>query len=293
MAKDLSPKSTMFVPAEKEIVMPTLDMPMGQRIGGLSMFGDSFKRGSGANVFGASNEGIWLGAADFADAPFSVDLAGNTKLNSLSVGDYLTKPGENQAISGSIILGGSVNGSLTVKDSSDNTRVTLDQDGILIKNEDSVTIIDSYGIVSNNNFQSAVASKAGGFGQVITSSSYVDLTDSSFSITVTRDTWVIFLADIRAKVKNVGAGNVSGQGFLNIVVNGTPELHTEILIVGEYDSVNKDHYGEFLTSSFSTHSIKKLSAGTSTVKLQGKLINTTNSQLEIYNYKFSYLILGS
>lgn len=85
--KDLSPKSHFLLTAEQELMFPTVDLPMGQRIGGLSMFGDSFKRGTGNKVFGASNDGIWLGAADFADAPFQVDMEGNATMESATFKD--------------------------------------------------------------------------------------------------------------------------------------------------------------------------------------------------------------
>lgn len=46
-----------------------------------------FKMGAGAEAITIqSPEGIWIGAEAFADAPFSVDLAGNTIANSLTIG---------------------------------------------------------------------------------------------------------------------------------------------------------------------------------------------------------------
>jgi hypothetical protein len=72
--KDLSPKFNI-PSAEKELEMAMAES-MGQRSGGLSLFSDSFKRGYGNAVFGSDSNGIWLGAADYANAPFKVSMAG-------------------------------------------------------------------------------------------------------------------------------------------------------------------------------------------------------------------------
>jgi hypothetical protein len=82
--KDLSPK--MKIPsAEKELFMATGSEEMGQRAGGLSLFSNSFKRGYGNKVYGVDNSGMWLGSADFADAPFSVDYDGHLRASSVDL----------------------------------------------------------------------------------------------------------------------------------------------------------------------------------------------------------------
>jgi len=73
--KDLSPKFKIPI-AEKELERAMAESLMGERAGGLSLFSDSFKRGYGDAVFGSDANGIWLGAADFADAPFKVGMDG-------------------------------------------------------------------------------------------------------------------------------------------------------------------------------------------------------------------------
>ena len=60
--------------ASNELLVPEGTELMGQRSGGLSMFSNVFKRGYGDAVFGSDSNGIWLGAADYADAPFKVDM---------------------------------------------------------------------------------------------------------------------------------------------------------------------------------------------------------------------------
>jgi len=68
--------------ADQELITQFVsgEMPLGQRIGGLSMFSAEFKRGSGNQVFGSNSKGIWLGAANFEDAPFRVSMDGKIYL---------------------------------------------------------------------------------------------------------------------------------------------------------------------------------------------------------------------
>lgn len=60
--------------------------------------------GSGSRAFKADRQGIWLGANKFADAPFSVDVDGNMVATSATIGNYLTKAGTNQILTGSILI---------------------------------------------------------------------------------------------------------------------------------------------------------------------------------------------
>ena len=78
--KDLTPKlKTKLKTAEQEFQMQYVsgELPFGQNLGGTQMYSNVFKRGYGDKVFGSSQLGIWLGAADFPNAPFSVDMEGN------------------------------------------------------------------------------------------------------------------------------------------------------------------------------------------------------------------------
>lgn len=78
----IKPTMSAPKPAEQELVVPFVsgEVPLGQRMGGLSMFSSEFKRGSGNRVFGSSEKGIWLGAANFEDAPFRVSMDGSIYL---------------------------------------------------------------------------------------------------------------------------------------------------------------------------------------------------------------------
>lgn len=86
----------------------------------------SLQIGAGNIAFKADQSGIWLGADRFIDAPFSVDMNGNIIANSLGLGNYLTKAGTSQNMTGSINVGSSavlidgVNGRIVINDGSTN-----------------------------------------------------------------------------------------------------------------------------------------------------------------------------
>ena len=75
---DLSPQMTLK-PASVELTTTFIsgELPLGQTVGGAQTFSDSLIRGYGNKVFGQNSKGIWAGAADFKNAPFSVDMEGN------------------------------------------------------------------------------------------------------------------------------------------------------------------------------------------------------------------------
>jgi len=81
--RDLTPKAFSVRSAEQELSSQYVsgESPMAQNMGGLQMFSNSFKRGHGNAVFGADENGIWLGAADYAGAPFRVGLDGTVQIN--------------------------------------------------------------------------------------------------------------------------------------------------------------------------------------------------------------------
>lgn len=117
--KDLSSKFKIPI-AEKELALLVGQEAMAARRGGLSLFSDSFKRGHGDDVFGSDRNGIWLGAAEFVNAPFSVDMEGNIIATGLDLSAYLSKAGAAQTLSGDINVGSS-----SVKIDGDNTRIVI------------------------------------------------------------------------------------------------------------------------------------------------------------------------
>lgn len=77
--------------------------------------------GNGNKVFRMDQRGIWLGASDFADAPFSVDMLGN-----IIAAGLLTASGQNQNFTGTINIGSAqikidgVNGRIVINDGTTN-----------------------------------------------------------------------------------------------------------------------------------------------------------------------------
>jgi len=82
---DLTPKASPLI-AEQEMIK-TDTSNLAENIGGLKFFSNGFKRGYGNKVFGSGEQGIWLGAADFEDAPFSVDMQGQSLMKNATFKD--------------------------------------------------------------------------------------------------------------------------------------------------------------------------------------------------------------
>ena len=82
--KDLTPKFKKLKPAEQELSIQYQagELPFGQNLGGTQMYSARFIRGYGDKVFGSSDLGIWLGAADWGDAPFRVNMDGDVVASS-------------------------------------------------------------------------------------------------------------------------------------------------------------------------------------------------------------------
>src|SRR3990167_10365063 len=90
MSKDITPR--LYAPSSAELPYgvdfsgeDALSVPMGTMVspkkgqdslGGLQAGATEVSRGSGNDVFKISSKGIHLGAANFADAPFSVSMSG-------------------------------------------------------------------------------------------------------------------------------------------------------------------------------------------------------------------------
>ena len=80
-----------------ETIKPYTDVPfaeLGEKEN--SRYGSDFFRdvaelqvGAGSTVFRADEQGIWLGAEQFASAPFRVDMQGNLVANSVTLSGYL------------------------------------------------------------------------------------------------------------------------------------------------------------------------------------------------------------
>jgi len=60
--------------------------------------------GEGTKVMRMDQSGMWLGAATFAAAPFSVDMQGNVTATSATFSAYLSKAGTSQSLTGDFNL---------------------------------------------------------------------------------------------------------------------------------------------------------------------------------------------
>jgi hypothetical protein len=76
-----------FVDVSNQIFQ--VETPLGQ---GNTNF-NSVGIGTGSKVFRADSSGIWLGASEYANAPFRVDMNGNVTMTSASIGGYVQKIG--------------------------------------------------------------------------------------------------------------------------------------------------------------------------------------------------------
>lgn len=84
--KDLSATYKRIPTAEQELEIPLGTIQMGQRIGGVSMNSNSFKRGYGDHTFGLDENGMWMGSADFANGKFKVSIDGSMYVESADGG---------------------------------------------------------------------------------------------------------------------------------------------------------------------------------------------------------------
>lgn len=146
-----------------------------------------------------------------------------------------------------------------------------------------VTVVDKEGLVSLSNFSQSNTTAAN-YNQSIAGTnpiSYTDLTNASFTITLTRSTVVLLLANVL--FYQVG-GPTSGSGTeIRFVVDGSSISYGKLSFT---DAV--------LFHTGSMHYLTVLGAGTHTLKLEGGCYQASGTvSLTIYGYRFSYLTLGS
>lgn len=159
--------------------------------------------GSGDNVFKADENGIYLGNATFADAPFRVDMQGNLYASLATIISAITGGtidiGGEDATSfhvdtngnmwlGSLLLSGapfqvSSSGALTAQ-------------SVTVKDSGGSTVIDSTGLVSTTQFSSG--SQIGTGSQTTGSTDWVDVTGLSKQFSLSRAQNVYLFAQLNA-----------------------------------------------------------------------------------------------
>jgi hypothetical protein len=285
--KDLTP-SLRLRSANQELMLPPGVTDIGTNVGGLSMFNNSFKRGYGDKVFGSDDNGIWLGAADFANAPFRVNMAGDAVLSSLIAAGVLTKDGAAQELSGEIIIGGVVDGKIILKDSAGNIKIVLDNTGILIdsgkitiKDANSISILDATGLISTANFRNAGVTQSS--NQTTTSNSLVDIPSLGLTFTLDRTTNVLVTLD------GTGDNTANLAGSDNCIVGLNVDGTDQPKIMSLPGSLSGG--GTLFGSSGSMTFLLSLAAGSHTIK--GRFRRNSSGTANISFATLTYAILGS
>lgn len=193
---------------------------------------------------------------------------------------------------GTLTLGGAdnTNGILSVRDSSNDEKVLIDNTGIQI-NDGRLNIydasgnlsFDASGVVSATNFSGGVTNRGG--GQSFTSTSYVDVTDSTKTLVFTRSKFVLFF--VQAVIRLVESAGNTGTGVMFVDINGVATNQGSIFMY----SGSTQGGGTTKTLIYAT----TLGAGTHTVKLKAKMetIYAGAPSFDLGEYWFTHIILGS
>jgi hypothetical protein len=187
---------------------------------------------------------------------------------------------------GTLTIGGSTVGApkISVKDINDVEKVTIDEDGILvqdgnitIQDENGTSVIDSLGINSTNAFTSSSITTG---AQIVTSTTYIDITGSNVNINFARTTKVLFLLTTEAYLVETPFTDTC-NGYIQIYEDS---IGLEGLILNSGNNQNK---------TISTHQIRDVSAGTKTFKLMTKIsIFGGSPSMTIDRTRFTILELG-
>ena len=81
---DLTPKYPLIPMKEKVVLAGDVEV-FGQTLGGMTANATSVQQGSGNEIYKFDYRGLWLGAAEFEDAPFSVSMEGDITGAALTV----------------------------------------------------------------------------------------------------------------------------------------------------------------------------------------------------------------
>ena len=84
MAIDITPIYSLIPMKEKVTLSNDIEV-FGQTLGGMTANATSIQQGSGDQIYKVDYRGLWLGAAEFEDALFSVSMAGAITGLSLAV----------------------------------------------------------------------------------------------------------------------------------------------------------------------------------------------------------------
>jgi hypothetical protein len=268
--------------------LPYTELPKDQ-----PQTGQSFKNLKEIKVgkaqMAVDNDGMYLGADKFSEAPFRVDYDGNmtATAGTFSGGGTFSGAlsGATGTFTGSLSAAtGSFAGSLSaatgtfIGDLSGNT-IT----GAIIKNQSGTVVIDSTGLNSTTNF-AGVEISSGATGSTA-SGSYVDVSGSQMnSFTLSRATNVYVYSTFAARNDEIATN--SPRGFYERIY----DINTGAEVAFSYgtgvftplaDYYQGVYYGKII----------QLAAGTHTFKLQYHVVGGGNAQWSFFN--LGYIILGN
>ncbi len=83
--EDISPNNITIISAKLKIQVPDTSSEMMQQIAGASVGSDAFVKGEGDAVCAMSSDGLYVGSATFANAPFRVTMAGDVTATSINI----------------------------------------------------------------------------------------------------------------------------------------------------------------------------------------------------------------
>lgn len=229
---------------------------------------------------------------------FIQDLAiGNAKIGTAAIGTAnIGTLTFNEIAGGTVTLGGTLNGSglLIVNDEGGTQVGKWDKDGIEVKTTAGTTIIDGGGLISSANFVSASTVSLND-SRTTGSTSFVDVSDTTLSVVLSRTTNVLFLA-YGDFANAIGQGETSSE-FVALNIGGTlfPDASNgfgNVFFAGdvgtaEVTTVLATWHGHFLAS---------LGAGTHTAKLQFRKQGTHGTaevDARVQNTGLTYIIMGT
>ena len=215
---------------------------------------------------------------------FSSQFERNT-ITSMNIRDFNFSTGRG----GTLALGGTVNGDgfLSVDNNSgteivriDNNGIAVNEGSISIKDSNGTTIIDSLGLVNANIF-SHTGQRAGP-NQSFTTNSFVDVPNSTATLTLQRGCFVLFLLQCDAYLVE-SAGN-TGNGQIQLWVNSD----------GQASPVINFNAGQDQLQTRVAFFVIYLSSGVNTIKVRGRLSTIFNGSpyVVLNNYIWEAILIG-
>lgn len=150
------------------------------------------------------------------------------------------------------------------------------------------TIIDSEGLVSNNNFESNSTNSSG--SQEITSASPVDLTGSSMTTSYfkrSKKVLILLSCTMRALEVSPGAFDADGFAYINVDSSNYQNVrHKGWSASGEFE-------GATLPITGANFRLTTLGVGIHTIKSQALVSSVANGKIDISNWSLFYFVLGN